>query len=335
MKKITIFIEGLEHFRFIEPYIQLFNEDKFELNIISLSSLGDKYSNYNLIDKKNLSAVLINLESDIFITTTPGIGNYYFPKSKVGNKASRPVYVYIFHSLVSPNQMYIKNSFAGFDYIFSPNQIISKQLNYLINPRKTKVIETGYPLLTNKYYYEKLSKDKFNILIAPSWGKNGLLHNIDVLKSLINSIDSQTHKIYLRPHPMEINKVKELKLGKHVYIDMKKDLNNLFSFDYLITDWSGIGIEYSLIKNKKAIYIETPKKKRRKLSNNEKKETLIEDVFRKKYGFILSSENIEEVETSFNTKKNWTIKNDSFITSMKSPIFNPKDIKKFLLTVGI
>lgn len=34
-----------------------------------------------------------------------------------------------------------------------------------------------------------------------------------------------------------------------------------------------------------------------------KKETLIEDEFRKKYGFILSSENIEEVETSFNTKK--------------------------------
>lgn len=336
MRKLTIFIEGLEHLRFISPYLKIFENLNFEQIIISLSDLGDSFSNYKIIDKKNLNSTLINIKSDIFITTTPGIDNYYFPKSKAMPKTLRPKYIYIFHSLVSPNQMYSKNSFKGFDYIFSPNNIITRQLSYLVNSNKTKIIETGYPLLTNNYYFKKIQNDKKNILIAPSWGKHSLLQNNEIIFDLINSIDSNIYNIYLRPHPMDLEKIKKLKLENIISIDTKKDLNNLCSYDYLITDWSGIGIEYSLIKGKKSIYIDTPKKIRKNLSRKEKKETFIEDKFRNKYGFTLKEDKIYLINKLFDNKKNWQIKNDTFIRRMKYPNFDIKTIENnFLLELDV
>ena len=53
-------------------------------------------------------------------------------------------YIYFFHSLNSPNENYSKNSFNGFDLIFSPNQVISEQLSYLVNLKTTEIVTTGY-----------------------------------------------------------------------------------------------------------------------------------------------------------------------------------------------
>ena len=334
MKKLTVFIEGLEHLRFINTYIKIFESLNFEQNIISLSSLGDDFPNCKIIEKKNLNSTLINLKSDIFITTTPGIGNYYFPRSKAMPKSSRPIYIYVFHSLVSPNQMYSKNSFKGFDYIFSPNDIITRQLNYLVDSRKTKIIETGYPLLTNNYYLNKIPNNKKNILIAPSWGKHSLLQNNKIILDLIESIDSNIYNTYLRPHPMDLDMVRKARLEDNIFIYTNKELNNLCGYDYLITDWSGIGMEYSLIKSSKSIYIDTPKRLE-KTYQGTKKESFIEDEFRNKYGFILEQDKIYLIKTLLDDKKNWQIEDDTFIRRMKYPKFDKKIIESFLLELGV
>ena len=292
-EKATIFIEGLEHKRFIEPYITAL-EDELEIEILSFEDI--KFDNYTttILEKNNFNEYLLNLKSSIFITTTPGIGNAYFPKSKTFPKVDRPKYIYVFHSLVSPNEVYSKNSFSGFDIIFSPNSIISEQLEFLVSS-KTKIFSTGYPLISNNYYFQNKVSENKNVLIAPSWGKNSLFKVVDI-ELLIRNLQSQNFNITLRPHPMELDLIENFVNFSEINIDQNKDLNNLAHYDYLISDWSGIAIEFSILTNKKTIYIETPKKIRRKIKKSEKHIKLIENEIRSSAGIVLT--NINQINFS-------------------------------------
>ena len=129
MKK-AIFLLRIEHLRFIKPYINLFEKHKLIIEVVSFEDLKLEGNKTKIIDKKDFNEYCLNMNSEYLITTTPGVGNSYFLKSKVYPKSKRPKYIYVFHSLVSPNEAYSRRSFLGFDYIFSPNETITKQLNY-------------------------------------------------------------------------------------------------------------------------------------------------------------------------------------------------------------
>ena len=108
--KSIFFIEGQEHIRFIEDYIYIAKKLNHKISIYSFEKLKFKDTsislNLKIVKKENLRKILKSLKSDYFFTTTPGVGSFYFPKSKNVKK-----YIYIFHSLCSPNEVYIKNSF--------------------------------------------------------------------------------------------------------------------------------------------------------------------------------------------------------------------------------
>src|SRR6056300_424729 len=109
-KHITIFIENDSHYRFVSKLVEiLYKENK--LRIISLEHLSDLFDHENISlsvfsHSKELISSLLNLECDLFFTTTPGLNSSSFPKSKISPKNKRPKYIYLFHSLVSPNEMY-------------------------------------------------------------------------------------------------------------------------------------------------------------------------------------------------------------------------------------
>jgi len=105
-----------------------------------------------------------------------------------------------------------------------------------------------------------LDSNKHNILIAPSWGKFSIFKNTNLLVELVQNIGPD-YEIYLRPHPMEDLTIDTKNNLNHVIFDFEKDLKNLGYFDFVITDWSGIGIEYSVIKKRKTLYINTIKKR--------------------------------------------------------------------------
>lgn len=327
MKKIVLFIEGEEHFRFLEPYLQVLKTKNYELKIITLNNLKFKFENTLKISHKDIRKTFLNLNADAVITTTPGIGSYYFPK----NKNTSITYIYIFHSLVSPNEIYLKNSFKGFDIIFSPNDIISCQLKKLTK-KVSKIYTVGYPLLSNNYYNK--SKNSFNnsVLIAPSWGKKSLLNHELELTLLLNNLANNSFNVTLRPHPMDLDKLNKIELPKNIKIDTNKDLVNLTSFKYLITDWSGIAIEFSLIKKFKSIFLDLPKKIRRNSKQSETKYELIEDKFRLNYGLIVKKENFSEISKIIYDYNNWDIANDDYIRLLMSPEFDKFNISKILDT---
>tara|TARA_Y100000389_G_C17426554_1_gene499888 strand:- start:165 stop:1154 length:990 start_codon:yes stop_codon:yes gene_type:complete len=323
-KKIVLFIEGDEHFRFIEPYLEVLKTKNFDLKIITLNNLKFNFENTLKINQKDIRKTFLNLNADAVITTTPGIGSYYFPK----NKKRKTTYIYIFHSLVSPNEIYLNNSFKSFDIIFSPNDIISSQLKKLTK-KDSKIYTVGYPLLVNNYYKKSPNSLKNSLLIAPSWGRESLLNHQLELTLLLNNLAKNSFDITLRPHPMELDKLNKIELPKNINIDSNKDLINLSSFKYLITDWSGIAIEFSLIKKFKSIFLDLPKKIRRK-SKSETEHELIENKFRVNYGLVVKKDNFSKISKIIYEYNNWNIASDDYIRLLTSPEFDKFNISKIL-----
>ena len=95
-----------------------------------------------------------------------------------------------------------------------------------------------------------MKKNTGTILIAPSWSKNGLFSDIKLLEKYIEYFITNKLNIVLRPHPMELdnlNNFSDLKYKK-ISIDTNKDLSNLHSYEYLMTDWSGISLSFFTIQ---------------------------------------------------------------------------------------
>jgi hypothetical protein len=326
-----VFIEGIEHKRFIVSYLEILENLGDPYLVISFEDIKidrKKFSksSFKIIPKKDLINFCLNLEAKIFITTTPGIGNIYFPSSKAPLIKNRPKYIYVFHSLVSPNSVYSKNSFKNFDYIFSPNNVISDQLAFLT--KKSNIFTTGYSLFSNSK--EEVKKNTDTILIAPSWSKNGLFSDIKLLDKYIEYFITNKLNIVLRPHPMELDNLNNFNDFKDekISIDTNKELNNLHSYEYLMTDWSGISLEYFYYTMKPVIFADTPKKIRRKLTTKEKRVLLIEDIVREKFGFIL---NIEKNNLSYEINKfNLDKSGKRFYDDIYKPIFNKNNVQKII-----
>ena len=106
------------------------------------------------------------------------------------------------------------------------------------------------------------------ILFAPSWNKEGVL-NSSLAEIIIQSSINQGFEITLRPHPESLkysnDRIKNI-LNKFKNNNLFKYENNiidnysLFDSDILITDWSGISLEYAFSMKKPILYIDTPQK---------------------------------------------------------------------------
>lgn len=327
----TFFIEGKEHERFVYPYIEILTKNKIPFNVYSFDNLdinGVDSENIKQITKKDFLKFCLNLESNFFITTTPGIGNSYFPKSKIRNKSKRPLNIYVFHSLVSPNEVYSKNSFNGFDYVLSPNLIISEQLKF-ITSKRNNILTIGYPVISNNHYFSYATQESNKILIAPSWGPNSIFHDQKFTDELINSIDNEL-KITLRPHPMEIELLERFSNYKNISFDFDKELNNLGEYQYLITDWSGIGIEFSAITSNKTIYIVNEKKKRRNLKSKEKHLKLIEIEIRNTCGVLIDKGDLKKLNYLSEKRDDFLIKDTNYLNQVTTPKFDESKFLKIL-----
>tara|TARA_A100001011_G_C14234835_1_gene810509 strand:- start:299 stop:1297 length:999 start_codon:yes stop_codon:yes gene_type:complete len=326
-KNTIFFIEGQEHVRFVEPYISIVYNIGYEIKIISLENLNFRNHIFNdlveIINPKKIRPFLKKTLGDLFFTTTPGVGSYYFPKIK------KTKYIYIFHSLVSPNEVYLDKSFVNFDYILSPNEIISSQLKFLITS-KTKTFTVGYPVL--EYYMNKPKSNKDKILLAPSWGKDSFLFNDDIIQELYRFLSMKNADIILRPHPMHLKKVYENNLFQNskFVIDKNKNLDYLKDVILLITDWSGISLEYYFLNKSPTIFIDNNKKTRRKLTKKELNLVLIENKIRDKIGNIVNPHDLSSLQ-NLNLKENIHL-DDDYIDSIYKPEFINEKVSEIILT---
>lgn len=331
MKDIVLFIENSGYLKYTLPYIEIIEDLDIEYHIFSLETseeLGyknDKVSYFK--NKAELNESLRTLSCKCFITTTPGVGNFYFKKSKVSPKFNRPKYIYFFHSLNSPNENYSKNSFNGFDLVFSPNKIISDQLSLIVNTKKTEIVTAGYQYLNREINTKIDTANK--ALIAPSWGKNNYFsENYTVyLYDLVKNLEDLGLEVFLRPHTMDIENFARLKNTQN-FSFYTNDNIAYNQFEYLITDWSGIALEFFYSNKKTVGFLDTPKKIRRSLKKSEFGINLIENEIRGKIGPVLNYKN-----PNLTSMLNFKYKKSDYIDSLFNPKFDKDLVKKTLVKI--
>lgn len=245
------------------------------------------------------------VDSKIFVMTLSNLNRSYIKRSRY------PVhYVYAFHALVSTHMVY---NFGAFDYYDSmlcvgPHHIreIKKQ-EELYNLRPKKLVEAGYYRLEkimNSFQQYKLSikqtdDKKKTILIAPSWGDKNILESFgyEITDSLLDS----GYNVIVRPHSETVKRSSHLirKLeevfGRHPNFTLEKSNasdRSIIIADILISDYSGISLEYAFGTERPVIFIDVPLK----IKNKRFQELNIEPLelfLRPKIGKIVSSRDLK------------------------------------------
>ncbi|MGF7012921.1 CDP-glycerol glycerophosphotransferase family protein [Ornithinibacillus bavariensis] len=180
--------------------------------------------------------------------------------------------------MVKTNTKEYKESFLSetsrWDYLISPNQYSTRIFKKAFNFNK-RIIESGYPrndFLVNFNYEEeikrlkykmKLPLDKKVILYAPTWrdnqydseGKYNFKINLD-LKRMYDVL-VEDYIIVLRFHYLVSNNIDIRELEGFVYDFSKyEDIRELYLIsDLLITDYSSVFFDYSILKRPMLFYI--------------------------------------------------------------------------------
>ena len=135
------------------------------------------------------------------------------------------------------------------------------------------------------------SKKTHDVLLAPTWNSN--FFDLNCHKLLKEHMDKNNISYILRPHPMSFKK-KEISLEDLNKLNIPVDSSNnldLNKYRFLVSDWSGIFIEFANLNSTKCILLNTKKKVFNK-DFNLVKNTPIEIYARKILGYEINIEDI-------------------------------------------
>ena len=247
----------------------------------------------------------IELKAKILIMDMPDLDSFHIKRSKIF-----PVhYIYIFHSMFSVHSYLRKGAVNHYDTIFCvgehhKREILETEKIYGLKPKK--LVDYGFGRLDtllrerNNFKKEKLNTENL-IIIAPTYGDNNLLKICGV--KLIETLLDSNFKVLLRPH---FRTFKESEDVIRIIRDKFQNNNNFLleegtikpeifhSSRCMISDWSGISLEYAFIFERPIIYIDVPKKE---LNEEADKISLtpIEVSIREKIGHLVDPDNLTEI----------------------------------------
>lgn len=258
----------LEHSNVIVHYITSDPNDQIFDRARESSQIRPYY-----IGEKKLITLMMKMDADIVLMTTPDLDNYYVKRSYVKKDVE---YIYTNHGVGSDNLALRTHALDHFDTIFAVGpHIIEEQraLEKLYDLPAKNLVKTGYCLLDdmieNYAGMEKKENEIKTILVAPSWQKDNLLDCC--LEELLSGIIGEKYRVIVRPHPqyvrlypMKIKRILEKyreRMSDKFMIETDFSSNvTVYSADLLITDWSNIGYEFSFTTHKPTLYINTPMK---------------------------------------------------------------------------
>jgi len=219
--------------------------------------------------KKSIT-LMMKLECDVMVMTTPDLDNFYLKRSLYQKDIN---YIFVPHDPSSMHMGFREHSLDNFDTVFCTGPHIAKEVRATEKVYETKekeLVEFGYPLIENLIEScEKLepnNSSRRQVLIAPSWQEDNLLDSC--VEDLIDSLYGDDYKIIVRPHPeymkryrskmqMLVDKYQD-KVGEGLEFELDFSSNtSVYSSDLLVTDWSGIGIEFGFATLKPVVFINT------------------------------------------------------------------------------
>ena len=314
-RSIVFYSEDISSFVHFEQIIhELTKEMGYQICYVTsakddpiLNSQNKKIKAFYIGDGATRTKFFMELKAEVLVMTMPSLETYFIKRSRV-----YPVhYVYVFHSINSTHRNYRKNAFDHFDSIFCTGPHHVKEIiatEQLYNLKRKNLVKCGYGLI------DKLQKNKpvknqelctkdgrKKLLVAPSWGKKGLLETKgpELVKILLDA----GYHVTVRPHPMTVRKwPKIIKTIRSEFKDesnfeMETDVSSfesLYSTYGLISDWSGIGFEYAFVCERLVLYVDVPHKNNNPDYNKISCEPL-ESSIRNLIGVVISPNELEGI----------------------------------------
>ena len=225
------------------------------------------------IGEKKLITLFMKMDADMVVMTTPDLDNLYLKRSYVRKDIE---YVYVFHGMGSTNMVVRKGAYDNFDTILCVGQHQIDELREteeMYDLPAKNLIPCGYglfdDLIASYEGRERISNTPPKILIAPSWQKDNILDTC--IDRILEQLLSGDYSITVRPHPEYVKRFPERTqelLRRYADVAPEKltietDFSSnvtIFTADLVITDWSGIGLEYSFCTKKPSLFINTPMK---------------------------------------------------------------------------
>ena len=247
----------------------------------------------------------LTLKAKILIMDMPDLQTFHIKRSKV-----YPVhYVYIFHSMFSVHSYLRKGALDNYDTIFCVGKHHEKEIRATeerYGLKEKKLIKYGFgrldTLLQEKQKFQKTdTEDKNLILIAPTYGENNLLQICG--KELIEILLKADFTVMLRPHYRIFKDSKKLinsiieNFGNNPNFIFEKGVipsDKFHNSKCMISDWSGISLEYAFTFERPIVFIDAPKKILNPDSGNISMEP-IEISIREKIGHVVSTNNLEKI----------------------------------------
>jgi len=279
------------------------------------------------IGVKRCITLMMRMEADVVVMTTPDLDNFYLKRSLLQKDIK---YIFVPHDPSSMHMGFREHSLDNFDVVFCTGPHIKDEVRAsekLYGTKEKELVEFGYPLIENLIEscknLEPNESTRKSVLIAPSWQEDNLLDSC--IEPLIDSIYGDDYKIIVRPHPeymkrysakmqLLVDKYAD-KIGDGLEFELDFSSNkSVYSSDILVTDWSGIGIEFSFATLKPAVFINT----KIKMENENYKSIGIEPqeiVLRNILGVALEK---DEIPLKFANTVKTLIGDDSFKDKLKN-----------------
>ena len=265
----VIFSDDKRYWNIFEPICR--EMDKRGKDIVYLTASPDdpalknefEHVKTEFIGKENKAFAKLNfLNAKILLSTTPGLGVYQWKRSK-----GVRFYIHMLHA-ASEATLYRMFGIDYYDAILLSGEYQEKDIRYLEDIRNLpakELVRVGIPYMdemVKRLEEEKISEDHpRTVLLAPTWGPSGIFSVYG--ETIIEKILETGYHLIIRPHPQSFASEKEMmeklmnKFPETEQLEWNRDTDNfevLSRSDILISDFSGVIFDFSLVFDKPIIY---------------------------------------------------------------------------------
>lgn len=221
---------------------------------------------------KKMIPLMMKAEADIMIMTTPDLDKYYIKRSIMKKDME---YIYVPHDMMSVHMGFREGALDAFDTIFCTGPHVAREVRateQVYGLSEKKLVEFGYPFADKLIAAGEAERathvcgPRKEILIAPSWQEDNLLDSC--IDQLIEHLYGEAYHLTVRPHPEYVkrygakmqaivDKYAHL-VGDGLTFELDFTANkSVYSSDLLITDWSGIALEFCFATRRPALFVNT------------------------------------------------------------------------------
>lgn len=266
---LVIFSDGKQYWKVFAPICKELSARGQEVVYYTMSE-DDPALSANLpgmtaefIGEDNRAFTKLNfLKANVVFSTTPGLDVYQWKRSK-----DVDFYVHIPHA---PNDITLYRMF-GIDYYdsillsgdYQVKQIRQMEAKRELPAKDLKLVGIPYmdDMAARLDSVGKAEAHERTVLLAPSWGDSALfgVYGGKIIEKLLET----GYHVIVRPHPQSFKSEKELmdklmeKFPNSDKLEWNRDSDNfevLRRSDILISDFSGVTFDFSLIYDKPVIY---------------------------------------------------------------------------------